>query len=324
MKLLKEKKGKAGVELIYKLEWSDQFQYQELNRINQLALPMLLPASYCLTPMGGRLHYHAEGMISLTDLQPQIPNLLALLELVRRLTNALIHFGGTSENSLKRLEYYPQHVFFDMRTGRVGFVYCPVQQVRDVSSPLELFYGLGLRYDCKNGEGECWNAYLSFLREHGLPLEKFNDFLTELMEQTSEQMNGRATGRMTSGQGGKMSEGGTVLLTRQMGISEENQTICLLSPILLHQSRQKKIMLEQLPFAIGRVQQYCDYVVNDSTVSKRHIVFYRNSEGAMVVQDNDSLNGTWVNGTKLEATQVWELKNGDRIQIGCESFLYNG
>jgi hypothetical protein len=55
-----------------------------------------------------------------------------------------------------------------------------------------------------------------------------------------------------------------------------------------------------------------DIFLDDVTVSRRHAEFYRES-GRFTVRDVGSLNGTYVNGSRIEET---ELAANDEVQIG--------
>jgi hypothetical protein len=55
-----------------------------------------------------------------------------------------------------------------------------------------------------------------------------------------------------------------------------------------------------------------DIFLDDVTVSRRHVEFYREN-GRFTVRDVGSLNGTYVNGSRIEET---ELAGGDEVQIG--------
>jgi hypothetical protein len=55
-----------------------------------------------------------------------------------------------------------------------------------------------------------------------------------------------------------------------------------------------------------------DIFLDDVTVSRRHAEFYRES-GRFTVRDVGSLNGTYVNGSRIEET---ELVANDEVQIG--------
>lgn len=58
----------------------------------------------------------------------------------------------------------------------------------------------------------------------------------------------------------------------------------------------------------------CDVVLKHASVSKHHAVFSKRPDGALLVYDTESKNGTWVNGDRLlRATALWP---GDRLRFG--------
>lgn len=61
----------------------------------------------------------------------------------------------------------------------------------------------------------------------------------------------------------------------------------------------------------GRDEQ-CDLPLNDRQVSRHHIRIYREGE-QYFVEDLESKNGTWVNGTQLKGAR--ELQDGDEIHV---------
>jgi flagellar basal body-associated protein FliL len=63
---------------------------------------------------------------------------------------------------------------------------------------------------------------------------------------------------------------------------------------------------------IGRNQE-CDIVINDQTVSKMHATLIIRDDG-YYVKDNDSTNGTFINGTKISG--IYPLKENDILKVG--------
>jgi pSer/pThr/pTyr-binding forkhead associated (FHA) protein len=63
--------------------------------------------------------------------------------------------------------------------------------------------------------------------------------------------------------------------------------------------------------SIGRSPD-CDIFLDDVTVSRRHAVLIRRDD-AFVIEDQGSLNGTFVNRGRIESA---ELADGDELQIG--------
>jgi pSer/pThr/pTyr-binding forkhead associated (FHA) protein len=49
--------------------------------------------------------------------------------------------------------------------------------------------------------------------------------------------------------------------------------------------------------------------------SRQHAVITLD-RGTVVVEDMNSLNGTWVNGTRIHPGQYHPLKHGDIVQVG--------
>jgi FHA domain/zinc-ribbon domain len=62
---------------------------------------------------------------------------------------------------------------------------------------------------------------------------------------------------------------------------------------------------------IGRSPD-CDIFLDDVTVSRQHAVL-RRSDGRFLIEDQGSLNGTFVNRRRIESA---ELADGDELQIG--------
>ncbi|HEX8086155.1 MAG TPA: DUF1707 and FHA domain-containing protein [Solirubrobacteraceae bacterium] len=65
------------------------------------------------------------------------------------------------------------------------------------------------------------------------------------------------------------------------------------------------------PWTIGR-SDGCRLVIAHGTVSRRHAVLRRTADG-IEVRDLGSLNGTWVNGWRVDRALV---RPGDALQIG--------
>jgi len=55
------------------------------------------------------------------------------------------------------------------------------------------------------------------------------------------------------------------------------------------------------------------------SVSRHHAVFTRTASGRITVRDLNSLNGTYVNGARVEETS---LHSGDEIQIGKYKLIF--
>ena len=65
----------------------------------------------------------------------------------------------------------------------------------------------------------------------------------------------------------------------------------------------------------------CDIALDDISVSRTHVVFTRTGSGRITVRDLNSLNGTYVNGSRVEESV---LRDGDEIQIGKYKLIFRG
>jgi len=62
-------------------------------------------------------------------------------------------------------------------------------------------------------------------------------------------------------------------------------------------------------------------VLDDVSVSRHHAVFTRTASGRVTVRDLNSLNGTYVNGQRVEEAI---LRSGDEVQIGKFKMIFWG
>jgi hypothetical protein len=76
--------------------------------------------------------------------------------------------------------------------------------------------------------------------------------------------------------------------------------------------------LEDFPVSVGR-DPNCDLFLNNMTVSREHAIIERDG-GRIVVRDNDSLNGTWVDGKIVNEAELCE---GSLLQIGTFSMQFS-
>lgn len=63
---------------------------------------------------------------------------------------------------------------------------------------------------------------------------------------------------------------------------------------------------------IGRSPE-CDIFLDDVTVSRKHALLLRGSDGGYTIEDQGSLNGTFLNKRRIDSAR---LENGDELQIG--------
>ena len=75
--------------------------------------------------------------------------------------------------------------------------------------------------------------------------------------------------------------------------------------------------LEHDRVTVGRSPD-CEIFLDDVTVSRKHAVIAKDGD-AFRIEDEGSLNGTFVNKKRVEAS---ELENGDELQIGKYRLIF--
>lgn len=84
---------------------------------------------------------------------------------------------------------------------------------------------------------------------------------------------------------------------------------------VIHPSGERtRILIHPLPFRIGRGPDN-HLILRDNRASRAHAWILKN-EGAFVIEDLESLHGTWVNGKRIEAPTP--LTTGDAVHFGFE------
>ena len=94
-------------------------------------------------------------------------------------------------------------------------------------------------------------------------------------------------------------------------------------PYLLRTATNEKIYINKPEFAIGRSATKADYTVTDnSDVSRIHCIIERKN-GVSYIKDNQSTNGTYVNGKNIAGQENVFLTNNARVSLGDEEFVYH-
>ena len=78
---------------------------------------------------------------------------------------------------------------------------------------------------------------------------------------------------------------------------------------------QSQLASAYLGVTIGRHPALCDLMVDDPSVSRRHLRIGRGA-GGLFVEDVHSLNGTFVDDKLLSPFEPCELQDGDTLTLG--------
>lgn len=88
---------------------------------------------------------------------------------------------------------------------------------------------------------------------------------------------------------------------------------------LMRSLNGERIMVDITPFKLGKDSVNMDFVLNNDSVSRHHAtIVYEDS--AYFITDNNSTNGTVVEGLRIQPQEKEEIDSGYIISLGNESF----
>ena len=87
---------------------------------------------------------------------------------------------------------------------------------------------------------------------------------------------------------------------------------------LLSLSDGREYLVGSEPLTVGR-EAGCDVVVSGDQASRQHATIEASADGYRLT--DTSVNGTWVNGQRLEGSRL--LRRGDQIRIGRDEFRFS-
>ncbi|MCR4635052.1 MAG: FHA domain-containing protein [Butyrivibrio sp.] len=91
---------------------------------------------------------------------------------------------------------------------------------------------------------------------------------------------------------------------------------------LIRKSNNENCVIDKQYFSIGKDSLHVNFCIKDnSSISRQHAVI-ESSGNLVTITDNNSTNGTYVNGQRLSPKKPQTIKNGDVIKLANEEFIY--
>lgn len=145
---------------------------------------------------------------------------------------------------------------------------------------------------------------------------------TTVLSQASYEEMSPESARLTAYFQDESAEYETTVLTSQPVVEQPISLSTLDCPYSLYLIRNingERIPIDVTPFTIGKDGANMDYVLDNASVSRYHAtVIYEN--GIYYITDNQSTNGTMIEGVRLQPHEKAELGSGYMITLGTESF----
>lgn len=90
---------------------------------------------------------------------------------------------------------------------------------------------------------------------------------------------------------------------------------------LYHSKSMSTIKIDKNSVIIGRSPSKVDFLVRgNNNIGRAHCSLYVDSRGKLMIHDFESVNGTFVNNTKVNSFEDVEVKEGDIILLADEEF----
>lgn len=120
----------------------------------------------------------------------------------------------------------------------------------------------------------------------------------------------------------------TILLVQKTADDGEDETILSKSVFQIHASlyriqTRETVKLNKNINVVGKSKKRADIIIeNNPTISRKHCTIYF-EKGNYYLEDNGSLNGTWLEDEKLWPEEKFILHDKSKIRLSDEEFIFN-
>lgn len=239
------------------------------------------------------------------------------------------------------------HVYINGTTRELQFIYLPLEQAKERADLLEFVFNIIYSMIPMADQNSDYISRLSYFLK-GLQafdadaIEKFISKEDSSIVNTIKKHYAGQSGYMTDKpkdyyahydddeKTGLLEEAETDLLEEYNEtdlLTEEEETGLLedtpvFYPSLYRPATGETITVNKPVFRLGKEKSYADYFVsNNNAVSRSHAdIITRDSR--CFVMDLNSKNRTYINDIPLPVQQEVEIKNGDRLKLANEEFIF--
>lgn len=142
-----------------------------------------------------------------------------------------------------------------------------------------------------------------------------------LVDEETGVLDEEATGMLIEEETGLLGESETGLLGEE-GIMLLQEQVLVTYPTLFRVLNEEVISINKPVFRIGKERSYVDYfVTNNNAVSRSHADVITRGEKYFVI-DLNSKNHTYINDKMIAVQCETEIRDGDRLKLGNEEFIF--
>lgn len=242
-----------------------------------------------------------------------------------------VYNNGLNVNSVR---FNMDHVYINEMTKEMYFIYFPIvggQESADIVGFIEnIIYTMTpvinedtnyisrFMYYVRSFHGFNGNAIEKYISREERAVVNVLKNTAVTMQQTMQQQI------MQQVMQGSM-DGTTVLSEDGISVQQiqQMQLVNYHFASLTRQVTGEKIELGKPSFVLGKNPEKSDYAVADNTnISRVHAVITARN-GRYYVMDQNSTNGTFINGRIIKAGQETEILPGDCLMLANEEFIFN-
>lgn len=321
-----------------KLGWKERFDPKEIELLTARVVPALIAPEAVQGKKNNVIQYDISSYTTLAFYLSCILTKEQFMEIVEQCI-ALFRQMQAAYFNCKNLVFDFEQIYVLLADRSLHFIYLPIlESKREIAIPA---FFRRLAQNANRSTYEQVNfveRYLAFLdRPTPFILNEFERFVkldgqweeraTSLREGTPQQAYIVEKEKLPL-QSAKQPElffqrnmGGTVLLDGCAGtVLLEDTSVAY--PHLLRTKTDESILINKIPFCIGKEFGQVDYCVTDNgAVSRRHAEIRKQQDGYYLV-DLKSTNKTYINQCALLPEEPYKLENGVQIRLGNESFTF--
>lgn len=282
-----------------------------------------------------KLLYIVSGKVTLAQYMSQqmsTKRFLGLLMQVVDVTRSLRKKGLSNG----RLTLDKNFIFVNEATKRLMFIYRPINSKDEANNIFAFFAYMLSTVSLLEGDGwQSVNKISNFINSQRIySPEDFKQYLLKIepgladereeepQRNSFETKGDRETGTVILEEDETSILEGTSLLEEEDPWSEEPFNERSVRAYIIRERTQEKIEVDKPAFRIGKEKSYVDcFINNNNAVSRIHADIVQEGN-AYYIKDNNSTNGTFVNGKVIKGKSRMEIHSGDAIMLANERFTF--
>lgn len=289
---LKRKKD-GSIAISHRLKKDEQLNAVEFDIISKGEVPALFPVQVSHSVLGTDLRFLLSPLPSLAEKLLQGMDFGQFCTFALDLVQTIQHCEAHGIK-VGNLELRTEYIFCE--EDHLRLLYWPVISSAGRTADIpQVFKLLGENCHCPADDGEYTEAYLALFKTR----VKFDIFqFQKALQRLRDDWRDRHCG------------GGSVPAESSV------------NAIFLAHSGGDIICVDKFPFTFGRDPETCDYPFSgDRKISRTHMSLHSH-DGKIYIYDNQSLNGTRVNGAVIASQCETEILPDDVIQLGEQELIY--